>query len=75
MSTAEERERIRYSIHESLDPIIEEQARLREAVIRIEQKMAQWETGACLFRWFVMTTVGTIAMGAAAWDWLREHIR
>ncbi len=41
----------------------------------IEKKLAQWETGAWVFRWFVIATAATLTAAAGVLDWMKEHLK
>ena len=66
MSEWDGRER-RQSTHEYVDML--------KRVETIEKKLAQWETGAWVFRWFVIVTAGSINAAAGVLDWMKEHLK
>lgn len=47
----------------------------RRELMEMKQKMAQWETGAWVFRWFVIVTAGVITAAAGVLDWMKEHLK
>ena len=47
----------------------------RKDLMEMKQKMAQWETGAWVFRWFVIVTAGVITAAAGVLDWMKEHLK
>lgn len=47
----------------------------RRDLMEMKQKMAQWETGAWVFRWFVIVTAGVITAAAGVLDWMKEHLK
>lgn len=59
---------MRAIIREELKPVIEEQHAINE-------KIASWEFGASIFRYFILTTIGLIATAASIWEWAKEHLR
>jgi hypothetical protein len=52
-----------------------ELAPIRTAQEQIEQKIFQWEFGAAIFRWFIISTVGLLTAAAGIWDWTKEHLK
>lgn len=62
--------------HSQLRSIIREELEAdRQKLSAMERKIAQWEAGAYLFRWFVIATAGTLTAGASVLDWIREHLK
>ena len=47
----------------------------RQKISAMERKIAQWEAGAFLFRWFVIVTAGTLTAAAGVLDWMKEHLK
>ena len=67
------RERRDYS---ALRAIIREELEAdRQKISAMERKIAQWEAGAFLFRWFVIVTAGTLTAAAGVLDWMKEHLK
>lgn len=55
---------------------------IQSAQDEINKKIAQWEFGAMVFRYFIIATMGIFASAAgvvagvaSAWDWVRSHLR
>lgn len=73
MSEWDGRERRDYT---SLRAVIREELEGdRKDLREMKQKMAQWEAGAYLFRWFVIATAATLTAGAGVLDWVKEHLK
>ena len=66
---------MRQMIREEFSHLAEEHAAIREKQQEIERKIAQWEAGACLFRWFVIATAATLTAAAGVLDWMKEHLK
>ena len=64
--------RLRAIVREEMSEWAEQYER-RQSIL--EDKIRQWELGACLFRWFVIVTAGIVTALAGAWDWARENLR
>jgi len=47
----------------------------RQKINDMERKIAQWEAGAFLFRWFIIATAGVLTAAAGVLDWMREHLK
>lgn len=47
----------------------------RQKISAMERKIAQWEAGAFLFRWFVIATASTLTAAAGVLDWMKEHLK
>lgn len=47
----------------------------RQKISAMERKIAQWEAGAFLFRWFVIATAATLTAAAGVLDWMKEHLK
>jgi hypothetical protein len=62
-------------IREELQPIQQKQYEMREAQLKLEQKVTEWEMGAKWFRIFIIGTVSFITVAAGAWEWIRTHIK
>lgn len=62
--------------HSELRAIIREELEAdRQKLDAMERKIAQWEAGAYLFRWFVIATAATLTAAAGVLDWLKEHLK
>ena len=73
MSDWDGRERRDYS---ELRAVIREELEAdRQKISAMERKIAQWEAGAFLFRWFVIVTAGTLTAAAGVLDWMKEHLK
>lgn len=66
---------LRRVIQDELEPVIKRQDELNALYHSIERKVTQWETGAFIFRWFVITTAGLLTAAAGIIDWLRDHLK
>ena len=62
--------------YSELRSVIREELKLdRMKIDEMERKIAQWETGAFLFRWFVIATAATLTAAAGVLDWMKEHLK
>lgn len=66
---------LREVVREELTPLQRKQDEMRKAQIKIEDKIAEWESGARWFRVFIIGTVGLVTAAATAYEWLKEHIK
>lgn len=66
---------LRRVIQDELEPIIKRQNELTALYQSIERKVTQWETGAFIFRWLVITTAALLTAAAGVIDWLRDHLK
>lgn len=66
---------LREVVREELAPIQQKQDEMRKAQIKIEDKIGEWESGVRWFRVFVIGTVSLVTMAAAAYEWLKGHIK
>lgn len=66
---------LREVVRDELMPIKEQQAEMRRAQIIIEKKIGEWESGARWFRVFIIGTVSLVTAAAAAYEWLKDHIK
>lgn len=73
MSEWDGRERRDYSELRAM--IREELETDRQKLDAMERKIAQWEAGAFLLRWFVIATAGIVAAAAGVLDWLRDNLK
>lgn len=67
--------RIKPHEYELRSIIREEMAPIKKNQADIQRKIAEWELGAQWFRKFVMGTVAIVGFAAAAYEWLKEHLR
>ena len=59
---------LREVVREEIEP-------LRKNQELIQAKITEWETGARWFRVFIIGTVSLVTMAAAAYEWLKDHIK
>ena len=60
--------RLRDVLRDELTPI-------RDTQEEINRKIAQWEFGAAIFRWFIVGTVGAVTVLAGAFEWAKTHLK
>jgi len=66
---------VREIIRDELMTIKYQQDKLLREHSEIAQKIQNWEAGAKWFRVFIIGTVGIVTATAAAWEWMREHVK
>lgn len=59
---------LREVVREEIEP-------LRKNQELIQAKIAEWESGARWFRVFIIGTVSIVTAAAAAYEWLKDHIK
>lgn len=59
---------LREVVREEIEP-------LRKNQELIQAKIAEWESGARWFQVFIIGTVSIVTAAAAAYEWLKDHIK
>lgn len=67
-------EMLREELDERDERIIKRLDRITENQTCVQEKIREWETGAAIVRWLVISTVAVVSGGLALYDRFRSHL-